>query len=162
MTEKNDKTIVPALLADDVPNAKRKVILIIVGGVAVTLGVFTLIYLAYKFQWSVPYYILLFACWISADIILWQLWESVAYRLTVTEKQIVVNLFCRKKVMSLDEIQTYEYKKDAAPFCRFRLTDKTKTLNIETQYADEMLEILRTKTHAVETNACDTTNSTNT
>ena len=98
MTEKNDKTIVPALLADDVPNAKRKVILIIVGGAAVTLGVFALIYLAYKFQWSVPYYILLFACWISADIILWQLWKSVAYRLTVTEKQIVVNLLCRRNV----------------------------------------------------------------
>lgn len=155
MTNSNkDKPVKSALLADDIPEAKRYVLLLIVAEALLTFGICVLMFFANKLDWGAVVFIALFVCWMVSDVIFWQLWKSIAYRLTVTEKEIVVNLFFHKKKMTLADVKSYECEAmENTKFHRFRLTDGKKNIVIATQYREEMIAILATRTTAFDVNA---------
>lgn len=162
MDNKREKPIIPALLADDVPNAKQKVIALIVSSLLFTAGFGILLYFSGKMQWHLAIKLTLIFCWLFIESITWQLWKSMSFRLTVTEKEVIVNLFFHKKKLALQDISAFEYEpiKDTN-FFRFRLTGTNKVLEIATQYRDEMLTILSTRTQAVNVNELYENNKSN-
>lgn len=141
-----NENVKQALLTDDVPNAKQKVIALIVTEVLMTVSLGVLLFFASKFNWGVIISVAIFLCWVVAEILWWQLWKSIAYRLTVTDQAIVVRLFCRKKTLPFTEVISYGYKLlPDSKFFRFTLWCKNGSSFIaDTQYRDEMMAILQT------------------
>ncbi len=149
MSDNQTKRTAAALLADDVPNAKTKVIWLVAIEAVITLAIVALMFLTGKQGWGIAAYISLFVGWIVNDVVFWQLWKSVAYRLTVTERQIVLQLFFHSKKMALSDVETYRCAPAEGKFVRFCVTGKGKTLQFDTQYPQEMLVILTGQTGAV-------------
>lgn len=146
-----NKEPVPALLADDVPNAKRKVIWLLVCETLVALGMVLAVFFFDRLGWGLGVKLPAVALWAVNDVLAWQLWKSWAYRLTVTQEEIVLQLFCRKKKMPLAEIQSFTVEECGNSFARFVITGEKATLTTETRYVKEMTEILQNAIAARET-----------
>ncbi len=138
-----------ALLTDDVPNAKIKSIVLVISGAALTLALAALLFAGGKLGWGVAVSAAIIVIWAVAETLEWLTWRSIAYRLTATEEGIELRLFCRKKKIPYEKIKSYGYKKlPNSTYYRFTLTLADKTASFDTQYRDEMMAILQTRTVA--------------
>ena len=133
-------------MTDDMPDAKRKTTILLVLNLIVLLALCALIgsNVLTNFLWIIP---------ICAGILFEAVWMEfylhVAFYLTVTEEKIRVRLLFRRKVMYLEDIESYEYTQEGDNFT-FLLQGNDKTLTFQTKRKDKLKEILLAKTNAVD------------
>lgn len=145
-----DKDFKKALITDDTPNAKKITLWCAIGLALVQIGLGVALFFSTRNHWNVLVTIACLLVWLVLDVLWWQLWRSVAFRLTVTEEEVILKLFCRKKHMKLQEIRTFSRQETETKFVLFTLKSDTTQLQLKTQYAEEMSEILKTRTAATE------------
>ncbi len=139
---KETKTV-PALLADDVPNAKKKVIILIAAEAVVAIAVLIFCFFAARLDWNIFVRLGAVLVWVVNDILAWQLWKCWAFRLTVTEKEVTLRLFCKKRTLPLSEIVSYETASSQGNYTAFVLHSANgTTLRVETQYPDRLTALL--------------------
>lgn len=150
----NSKNVKQALITDDTPNAKLVTILSACGVALVTVALGVLLYFSGQYHWNIFITIGALLVWIVLDILWWQLWRSIAFHLTVNETEIILQKFCHKKVMRLNDVKSY--RRNAVPngkFVGFTLKSDNATIFFQTQYPEEMIVILQTRTTATEDNS---------